>query len=769
MKEASIRLVAAVVAGATLLACSSERLVNTSGASAVTPAAVSQGCAAGREGCPCVGEGQTTACGNTVSRVGDYVTCANGTSTCRSGAWSACEGAVRRLTRSLSATTLDGRGVHPVSTTWACDPDDGGHPLDLCDPECQLTTSSAADVDAGGFVTVQDAAVALAPTGCRGMQCQVSPSCPSNSPTALTGTVFDPELQYPVANALVYVPVDIHVLPPLGPGPSCNACATEEAVDAVAVTRSGPDGKFTLTNVPSTQIAPGQPVPFVVQTGHWRRVRTFGFVPECTSSVIAGTDTRLPAFGGDGLPGTNMPQIAVATGSDDPIECVLMKIGISPAELTPGLSQNGHVSIYADNGLSLGAGTPAGSMLYGGPTPQLNDFDVVLLPCEGTNQNGVDNAGALDAYLSLGGHVLATHDSYTWLATPNSAGVAQATDPQTMQPNPLYGVADWNVDGGAYAGQLASTPDTTSARTETFTQWLAQVQATSAQGLPVYEAFDDIAAVLEPPSQPWLYSAVPDGGALAFSFDTPLASDAGAAAETCGRLSFSDFHAAGTGSEIADGGPCTSNAQCGYTATCGGTAASPGTCSASGPNLPLACLQFPMSPQERAIEFMLFDLTSCTGAPPVPAAFASYQPATFSEVVTASCTSGEQPLPDGGSFASGNEFVWRKVKWNASIPSSSFITISAQTANAPDDGGTVDWTTVPTIPLATITNDSIEPGYQWLDTGDGGALLTGAPGDAGAAPGSELRLTVTLNPSADGTATPTLDWWQVFYDCVASE
>jgi hypothetical protein len=165
-----------------------------------------------------------------------------------------------------------------------------------------------------------------------------------------------------------------------------------------------------------------------------------------------------------------------------------------------------------------------------------------------------------------------------------------------------------------------------------------------------------------------------------------------------------------------------------------------------------------MTAQEEALEFMLFDLTSCQTPPPAPITTSLFRPAAFTEDIVAQCDTGMQPL-------------WRRLEWDASVPDSSFISFSAQTLQTPADGGAPDWTDAPTIALDTVVAATPEPGAVDLDTGDGGALLAGLSdaGDASTVPGDLLRLTVALNPTPDGLATPTLFSWQVLYDCVATE
>jgi hypothetical protein len=53
-----------------------------------------------------------------------------------------------------------------------------------------------------------------------------------------------------------------------------------------------------------------------------------------------------------------------------------------------------------------------------------------------------------------------------------------------------------------------------------------------------------------------------------------------------------------------------------------------------------------------------------------------------------------------------------------------------------------------------------------IETSTSGAFRNAKPRVASA---SQLRLTVTLNPTSDQKASPTLSQWKVQYDCVDTE
>ena len=257
---------------------------------------------------------------------------------------------------------------------------------------------------------------------CEGLQCQVV-ACPGGGSTTITGKVYDPGGNVPLYNAVVFVPNK--PLAAFTPGPSCAGCNAMISGAPVALAITGPDGAFTLTNVPS-----GANIPLVVQVGKWRRKVTLPTVTACTANpLIDANITRLPRNVSEG----DLPQMAISTGNADAFECLLKKIGISDSEITAPAG-GGKVHFYVQNGMDLATAAPAGSTLWTTPAT-LNTYDVVILPCEGgANAKPAAAVNNLIAYTNLGGRVFATHYSYVW----TRVGWPQAADWRPKLPD-LYG------------------------------------------------------------------------------------------------------------------------------------------------------------------------------------------------------------------------------------------------------------------------------------------------------------------------------------------
>jgi hypothetical protein len=168
-----------------------------------------------------------------------------------------------------------------------------------------------------------------------------------------------------------------------------------------------------------------------------------------------------------------------------------------------------------------------------------------------------------------------------------------------------------------------------------------------------------------------------------------------------------------------------------------------------------------LTPQEDALEFLLLELTSCRSAPAsavggANAAGQTFAPATFTEDF---------------SCPAATRATWRHLDWEATVPASASIVFSAQTADSPGDGGPPDFTSAQVVPLATATSSTTPPGdLVYIDTGaDAGTTGRFNLATPPVVSKNNLRLTVTLDPTSDGLAAPTLLDWQVWVDCMAAE
>src|SRR5262249_12936658 len=153
-------------------------------------------------------------------------------------------------------------------------------------------------------------------------------------------------------------------------GPSCDQCSAQASGSPLVTTTSKVDGTFTLTNMPV-----GANIPLVIQLGRWRRQITISNVASCTSTMLSGDQTRLPANQSE----ADIPHIAVATGLVDALECVIRRIGVDDSEFTNS-SGTGRIHLYTDNGASppAGSGTALTAASLYGSLQQMEQYDAVL-------------------------------------------------------------------------------------------------------------------------------------------------------------------------------------------------------------------------------------------------------------------------------------------------------------------------------------------------------------------------------------------------------
>ena len=386
---------------------------------------------------------------------------------------------------------------------------------------------------------------------CTGL-CLQQVSCPAGQTTSITGVVYAPNGADPLPNVLVYIPNA--PVPAFTPGVSCPVPGTPPLGSPLIGTSTAVDGSFTLTNVPV-----GTNIPLVIQTGRWRRQLV---IPATTACANTAFSTRMPKNQSEG----DIPKFAVATGSADEVECVLRKVGIDDAEFTnPGGA--GRINLFSGSG-SAGARidptTPSQRVLMD-DLPTLNSYDVLMLPCQGNaftqSQTSLSN---FIQFANAGGRVYSSHFSYVWM----------------YQNPPFSNVAKWDVNQRTLPDGIA-TVDTSFGEGATLQQWLQLVGASTTPGQIAISTLKHDQDGVVPPTQSWLALNDPADGnpVMQFVFDTPV----GATTNQCGRVLFNEYHVESrvtSPTNVAFPAECTSGA---------------------------------MTPQEKLLEYSLFELTDDGG------------------------------------------------------------------------------------------------------------------------------------------------------------
>jgi len=459
----------------------------------------------------------------------------------------------------------------------------------------------------------------------------------------------------PIYNAKVFVPSGPITAMPVGV-PACDQCTAQ--IPALAQATTDITGHFVLTNPPT-----GPGVKVVIQLGRWRRVLTLNVVP-CQNNQLSYAQTRLPRVQG-GNPGAddpmdNIPRFAISTGYIDVMECVLRKMGIADSEFTnPSLNGSGipqatgRVQIYQQLTLNNstmpkgpGPGTGGrGGAIIDGTTPNdvslwgnqntINSYDAVLFPCTGGQDDKPKSAlDAVTNYANSGGRMFATHFSYVWAyntyanttnSVPWGCGAQCTTAGHTVaawNPDTQFGTQTGFIDTALaglgiplsswlqYCPDPTNTPNNTAYPNTVPPQVCAPNPATPGQ-ISVDNVRWDVDSVMTG-AQQWLYTnnaaPPPNQFPIHMTFNTDVKLPP---AQQCGRVVYSDFHVEQPSS------------------------------SAQGVTFPTECgSPSQMTPQEKLLEYMLFDLTSC-----VQSAMPSCTPKTCAQL---GATCGQQGDGCGG-------------------------------------------------------------------------------------------------------------------------
>ncbi len=433
-------------------------------------------------------------------------------------------------------------------------------------------------------------------SSCTGL-CKQQPVCDGGAVTTITGKVIAGTLPTylnvgsppdPVPNVLVYIPNS--GLQPFNAGAQCSPCGADVSGSPLVSTTTAFDGTFTLTNVPA-----GNGIPVVIQLGRWRREIKVN-IAACTTTavgndcIVGGSNTTTPGCirmprnktDGDVPASTNIPLTAISTGAVDSIECVMLKMGVDAAEFTNNTG-TGRIQLYScanDNGAgaSAGANTECEESLMGNGGTYMG-YDQILLPCWGREAlKPAAELGNLVTYANGGGRFFATHFSYTWL----------------FNNNPFNTTATWDANHNTGINQMtgnvrlpppAAAPNNPEGTV--FSEWLGLVGALSNANPPqltVNVVRHDVDAV-QGASVDWIDGTDPGDQSnmlLHYTFNTPVG-----APSQCGHVIYSDFH-------VND------------------TKTSPAT------TFPAECSNKPLQPQEKVLEFLIWDLASCVGPPAPP-------------------------------------------------------------------------------------------------------------------------------------------------------
>jgi hypothetical protein len=428
---------------------------------------------------------------------------------------------------------------------------------------------------------------------CTNLQCQVH-SCSGGGTTTISGTVYDPAGNDPLYDVVVYVP---NATPdPLTPGIDATSCSCSALYtgNPVATALTDATGKFTLQNAPD-----GTNIPLVIQIGKWRKQLTIPTVTQCTDNPQPDKSLKLPANHTEG----DIPSIAVSTGSADTLECLLRRVGVDASEYGGGAGGTGRIHIFQGgsdpkNTPNTSPGGPASSASLWDSDADLKKYDIVLLSCEGSETKS-PNAQSIYDYANAGGRVFAEHYHYSFF-TSNLGG-----DPSGSPPFPAD-LAAWTPDDtGAdeYQLPIGATIQTGFPKGKALSTWLGTVNALTGGELPIAVArHNAVVSAADTPSTAWItadtIASLVAPSTQYFSFDMPFSApldDAGQP-EVCGRVVYSDLHVGAAANDYSGGSLVT----------------------------PSGCTNGQLSPDEKALEFMLFDLSACvtpigtTPQPPAP-------------------------------------------------------------------------------------------------------------------------------------------------------
>ena len=559
--------------------------------------------------------------------------------------------------------------------------------------------------------------------------------------TRLSGKVYDPS--GPAGNNLPLANIDVfEAAGALIALPAANGCDSCASLQSPFVARAVTDatGSFALSG-----LSPGPNVPIVVQSGRWRRQVNMAITACVNNPVPAAAPLRMPRNRTDGLGGVaDIPKTAIVSGNQESLECLLVKIGITPAEIM-GRQTAADANRFQDwhlNGMQTSPAAADVAGLYAA----LPEYSQVIWNCDGgdytndTSQFTAAFKAQLKTYGDNGGHVFLDH--YPGEAIRKGPALNSGATVTTWQ------------DADSIDSTAKAHVSTTTIPQKTFHDWLANVGVTSLGpsgwvkiSTPRKHALIPGAAAIywmegrdgdswgggAPPGNP----TNPPDHAFSLSFDTPVGAANCGTPNGHGRFLYNAMHVSPS--------------------RCNGDACGAGT-------FPTDCTNGGgLAEDEKALEYQLFQLGACQiggnpppPPPPPPPPLASI---TLTRDYNAVC-------------APGLCVQWGYFSWQSIVPFGTSVDFSGQTAvdvaGAPGAYG-------PSVPIGSANTTTAS--WTWDACSVDGHLHNYAqpPQSIAACVGVNppqrslpwLRVSMKFNPS--GAVSPIISSWRQMYDCTPCE
>ncbi len=381
--------------------------------------------------------------------------------------------------------------------------------------------------------------------------------------TTISGVVTAPNGIDPVPGAAVFVPQgSITEFPP---EVRCEVCDQLTDISVVSTT-TNTDGSFTLGPIPTrTDQPPGETVQVVTQMGRFRKLVQVTIDNPCSTNPLANSNFQLPGRNEGDF--HSIPNIAVATGDYDVMECVLLKIGL----------EQGEFDLYEGQFLGSDPATVGGFNELLMDLNKMKSYNIIFINCASdTHESMLTNPTIrqnIENYVLSGGRLYVTDWSYDYVEQVENFSPLIDFEPgmSSGAPEPMNAAAlgsggievdatvlDQEMVEWLNAVEAVSGDEVINASNQVhighfLASWVQQFQVPAMDGVKV-----------------WLEGNADGQRPLTTTFDYAM----------CGRVLYSSYHTAGREGIGLE-------------------------------TYPAYCDAGPLSPQERVLEYLIFHIADC--------------------------------------------------------------------------------------------------------------------------------------------------------------